>query len=91
MKRVGERTAQISGLKVPMTNDSLISAVDGEEALRWPLEGLLKSLGHVVAVPPIAHGDDDVVSRVMAHDAVCLLKLFSEEPLMCAASEALQR
>jgi hypothetical protein len=76
MKRVGERAAQISGLKVPMTNDSLISVVDDVEALRRSLEGLLKSLGHGVAVfssaelrreliaegqtPPIAHGDDDV-------------------------------
>lgn len=122
-----------------MTDDSLISVVDDEEALRQSLEGLLKSLGHTVAVfssaedflssparakteclildvrmpgmsgtelqreliaqgqtPPIifitAHGDDDVVSRVMANGAIdCLLKPFSEESLMNAISEALQR
>jgi FixJ family two-component response regulator len=120
-----------------MTDVSLISVVDDDESLRESLEGLLKSLGHVVAVfssaesflssparaktdclildvrmpgmsgpdlqrelivqkqklPIIfitAHGDDDVVSRVMADGAVdCLLKPFSEDSLLNAISQAL--
>lgn len=120
-----------------MTDISLISVVDDDESLRESLEGLLKSMGHAVAVflsaeqflssparaktkclildvrmpgmsgpdlqreliaqkqnlPIIfitAHGDDDVVSRVMADGAVdCLLKPFSEESLLNAISHAL--
>jgi FixJ family two-component response regulator len=120
-----------------MTSPSHISVVDDDESLRESLEGLLKSLGHAVAVfssaesflgssaraktdclildvrmpgmsglelqreliaqqqklPIIfitAHGDDDVVSRVMADGAVdCLLKPFSENSLLSAISQAL--
>ncbi|MGB8169702.1 MAG: response regulator [Chthoniobacteraceae bacterium] len=121
-----------------MTDISQIAVVDDDESLRESLEGLLKSLGHVVAVfssaesflsstiraktdclildvrmpgmsgpelqreliaqhqklPIIfitAHGDDDVVARVMADGAVdCLLKPFSEESLLNAISQALR-
>jgi FixJ family two-component response regulator len=120
-----------------MTDDFLIAVVDDDESLRESLEGLLKSLGHAVAVfssaesflssealantdclildvrmpgmsgpglqrelmsrrlriPIIfitAHGDEDVVSRVMADGAVdCLLKPFSEESLLNAIRLAL--
>jgi FixJ family two-component response regulator len=123
--------------KFPMTDISLISVVDDDESLRESLEGLLKSLGHVVAVfssaesflsseilaktnclildvrmpgmsgpelqrelinqqeklPIIfitAHGDEDVISRVMAEGAVdCLLKPFSEDSLLNAINLAL--
>jgi len=114
-----------------------ISVVDDDESLRESLEGLLKSLGHAVAVfssaesflrsealantdclildvrmpgmsgpalqrelisrkvkiPIIfitAHGDEDVISRVMADGAVdCLFKPFSEDSLLSAISRAL--
>jgi FixJ family two-component response regulator len=120
-----------------MTDVSLISVVDDDESLRESLEGLLKSLGHGVAVfssaesflssevlaktdclildvrmpgmsgpelqraltsrrediPIIfitAHGDEDVIARVMADGAVdCLLKPFSEYSLLKAISQAL--
>jgi FixJ family two-component response regulator len=120
-----------------MTDVFLISVVDDDESLRESLEGLLKSLGHAVAVfssaesflsseamantdclildvrmpgmsgpglqrelmsrrlkiPIIfitAHGDQDVISRVMADGAVdCLFKPFSEDSLLSAISRAL--
>jgi FixJ family two-component response regulator len=120
-----------------MTDASLISVVDDDESLRESLEGLLKSLGHKVAVfssaesflnsavlaktdclildvrmpgmsgpelqrelishphklPIIfitAHGDEAVISRVMADGAVdCLLKPFSEDSLLNAIGRAL--
>jgi FixJ family two-component response regulator len=126
-----------SPTQIPMTDASLISVVDDDESLRESLEGLLKSLGHLVAVfssaesflssetlaktdclildvrmpgmsgpelqrelishqeklPIIfitAHGDDDVICRVMADGAVdCLLKPFSEDSLLNAINLAL--
>jgi FixJ family two-component response regulator len=120
-----------------MNDVSIISVVDDDESLRESLEGLLKSLGHGVAVfssaesflsskalaktdclildvrmpgmsgpelqrelisrrqdiPIIfvtAHGDEDVIARVMADGAVdCLLKPFSEGPLLKAIGQAL--
>jgi FixJ family two-component response regulator len=120
-----------------MSDASLISVVDDDESLRESLEGLLKSLGHDVAVfssaesflssavpaktaclildvrmpgmsgpelqrelidrrqkiPIIfisAHGDEDVIARLMADGAVdCLLKPFSEDSLLQALSQAL--
>ena len=121
-----------------MTKPFLISVVDDDESLQESLDGLLKSLGHSVAVfssaesflnseapavtdclildvrmpgmsgpelqrelvtrqwkVPIifitAHGDDDVISRVMADGAVdCLLKPFSEDSLLNAISLAMR-
>jgi FixJ family two-component response regulator len=135
--RFRARTAPHSSTQFPMTDVSLISVVDDDESLRESLEGLLKSLGHLVAVfssaesflsseilaktnclildvrmpgmsgpelqrelinqqeklPIIfitAHGDEDVISRVMAEGAVdCLLKPFSEDSLLNAINLAL--
>jgi CheY-like chemotaxis protein len=135
--RFRARSAPHFHTQFPMTDVSLISVVDDDESLRESLEGLLKSLGHLVAVfssaesflssetlaktdclildvrmpgmsgpelqrelishqeklPIIfitAHGDDDVISRVMADGAVdCLLKPFSEDSLLNAINLAL--
>jgi FixJ family two-component response regulator len=135
--RFRARSAPHYFTQFPMTDVSLISVVDDDESLRESLEGLLKSLGHLVAVfssaesflssetlaktdclildvrmpgmsgpelqrelishqeklPIIfitAHGDDDVISRVMADGAVdCLLKPFSEDSLLNAINLAL--
>jgi FixJ family two-component response regulator len=55
------------------------------------LQQKLKTLGH--RIPTIfitAHGDDDVIARVMADGAVdCLLKPFSEDALLNAIGLAL--
>jgi FixJ family two-component response regulator len=135
--RFRPRSAPHCFTQFPMTDVSLISVVDDDESLRESLEGLLKSLGHLVAIfssaesflssetlaktdclildvrmpgmsgpelqrelishqeklPIIfitAHGDDDVISRVMADGAVdCLLKPFSEDSLLNAIHLAL--
>jgi len=55
------------------------------------LQQKLKTLGHRVPIIFItAHGDDDVIARVMADGAVdCLLKPFSEDSLLNAIGLAL--
>jgi FixJ family two-component response regulator len=55
------------------------------------LQQKLKTLGHRTPIVFItAHGDDDVIARVMADGAVdCLLKPFSEDSLMNAIGLAL--
>jgi FixJ family two-component response regulator len=55
------------------------------------LQQKLKTNGHQVPIIFItAHGDEDVISRVMADGAVdCLLKPFSEDSLLNAIGRAL--
>ena len=55
------------------------------------LQQKLKTLGHRIPIIFItAHGDDDVIARVMADGAVdCLLKPFSEDSLLNAIGLAL--
>jgi FixJ family two-component response regulator len=55
------------------------------------LQQKLKTLGHRIPIIFItAHGDDDVIARVMADGAVdCLLKPFSEDSLLGAIGLAL--
>jgi FixJ family two-component response regulator len=55
------------------------------------LQQKLKTLGHRIPIIFItAHGDDDVIARVMADGAVdCLLKPFSEDSLLKAIGLAL--
>jgi len=55
------------------------------------LQQRLKMLGHRIPIIFItAHGDDDVIARVMADGAVdCLLKPFSEDSLLNAIGLAL--
>jgi FixJ family two-component response regulator len=55
------------------------------------LQQKLKALGHRIPIIFItAHGDDDVIARVMADGAVdCLLKPFSEDSLLKAIGLAL--
>jgi FixJ family two-component response regulator len=97
LKSLGHQTAVFSSAESFLTSDVLtktdclildvrMPGMSGPE-LQWELINRGQKIPIIFIT---AHGDDDVIERVMADGAVdCLLKPFSEESLLKAISQAL--
>jgi FixJ family two-component response regulator len=99
LKSMGYRASVFSSAEGFLTSQALVKTDCLILDVRMPgmsgpeLQQKLKALGHRIPIIFItAHGDDDVIARVMADGAVdCLLKPFSEDSLLNAIGLALSR
>jgi FixJ family two-component response regulator len=97
LKSLGYDTAVFSGAESFLSSEALEKTACVILDVRMPgmngLELQRELIGRRRNIPIIfitAHGDEDVIARVMADGAVaCLVKPFSEESLLKAISQAL--